>query len=163
MTFIRIERNNDENYIYICTAIFGAIILSACSLGPKSSYGFTLPDGNAELGQAYFVEYRCVDCHTVAGIEDIFVAPEGIGSIMNVQLGGETTHIKTCGELVTSIITPSHKVSEQYRLTPWADEPQSMMRNYNTIMTVDELIDIVAFVQAKCELAPMAPTVYKIY
>jgi hypothetical protein len=30
-------------------------------------------------------------------------------------------------------------------------------------MTVDELIDIVAFVQAQCELAPMAPTVYKIY
>jgi len=149
--------------ILFVTAIFCALIVSSCSFGPKSSYGFTLPEGNAEYGKAYFVEYRCVDCHTVAGLEDELLAPEGIDSIMNVVLGGPATHIETYGELVTSIINPSHKVSEQYRVTPSIDEPQSMMRNYNSIMTVDELIDLVAFIQDQYELMPMTPTVYKIY
>lgn len=149
--------------IYIFVTVLGILVLGACSLGPKSSYGFTLPEGNVQLGQAYFVEYRCVDCHTVAGMEDILVAPEGIDPIMNVQLGGAITHIETYGQLVTSIINPSHKVSDQYKMTPSIDETQSMMRNYNSIMTVDELIDIVAFVQAQYELMPVTPTVYKIY
>ena len=48
-------------------------------------------------------------------------------------------------------------------MTPSIDETQSMMRNYNSIMTVDELIDIDAFVQAQYELMPVIPTVYKIY
>lgn len=148
---------------YILVTFLSAMLLTACSLGPKSSYGFTLPDGNAKFGQAYFVEYRCVDCHTVAGMEDMLIPPEGIDPIMNVQLGGATTHIETYGELVTSIINPSHKVSDQYKLTPSVGEGQSMMRNYNSIMTVDEMIDIVAFVQEQYDLMPVNPTIYKIY
>ncbi len=146
-------------------AILGAfaLILAACDLGPKSSFGFTLPDGNADYGQAYFVEFRCVDCHTVVGLEDELVAPEGIDPIMDVPLGGQTTRIATYGELVTSIINPSHKVSTQYRLSPAMEEEVSPMRNYNSIMTVDELIDIVAFVQEQYELKPYNRTVYRMY
>ncbi len=139
------------------------LMLASCDYGPKSSRGFTLPDGNVEYGRQYFVEFRCIDCHTVAGNEDDMNAPEGIDPIMNVHLGGKTTQIKTYGELVTSIINPSHKVSEQYRMTPAPDAQQSMMRNYNSIMTVDELIDIVAFVQSQYELEPYTPTVYMPY
>ena len=62
---------------------------------------------------------------------------------------------------MTSIINLSHKVFDQYSLTPSADEQQSIMRNYNSIMTVNELIDIFALVQAQYELATMTPTVYK--
>lgn len=132
-------------------------------MGPASSYGFTLPEGNVEYGQQYFVEFRCIDCHTVAGKEDELLAPEGIDKVMEIPLGGTATRIATYGELVTSIINPSHKVSDQFRLSPSIDEGQSMMRNYNAIMTVDELIDIVAFVQDQYELKPYKATNYGIY
>lgn len=128
--------------------------LSACDYGPKSSIGFTLPDGNADYGQQYFVEFRCIDCHTIAGKEDLLSLEEGIDPIMNVPLGGETNRIETYGQLVTSIINPSHKVSDKYRMTPQMENGPSMMRNYNSIMTVGELIDIVAFVQGEYELQP---------
>jgi hypothetical protein len=99
----------------------------------------------------------------VAGLEDELVPPEGIDPIMAVRLGGTTTKIATYGELVTSIINPSHKVSNKYRVTPMIEDGQSMMRNYNSIMTVDELIDIVAFVQDQYVLEPITPTNYRYY
>lgn len=139
------------------------LLIAACDMGPKSSFGFTLPEGNADYGQSYFVEFRCIDCHVVAGLEDELVAPEGIDPIMVVPLGGTTSRIQTYGELVTSIINPSHKVSTQYRLSPAMDERISQMRNYNSIMTVDELIDIVAFVQQQYELRPYPQTIYRMY
>ena len=139
------------------------MILAACDMGPKSSYGFTLPDGNAEYGEQYFVEFRCIDCHTIAGKEDLWDASDGIEPIMEVPLGGTTTKIATYGQLLTSIINPSHKVSDEYRVTPQIEGGQSMMRNYNTIMTVDELIDIVAFVQDQYVLEPYTPTIYRMY
>ncbi|MCP5381835.1 MAG: c-type cytochrome [Kordiimonadaceae bacterium] len=145
------------------SGIIGLLFLASCDFGPESSYGFTLPEGNPELGKRYFVEFRCIDCHTVAGMEDELIAPEGIEPIMAVPLGGTTTHIATYGELVTSIINPSHKVSDQYRLTPAVGEGQSMMRNYNSIMTVSELIDLVAFIQNQYVLQPYAPTIYPVY
>ncbi len=144
-------------------ALISAFLLVSCDYGPKSARGFTLPDGNETYGKQYFVEFRCIDCHTVAGLEDELNAPEGIDPIMNVPLGGEKARIATYGELVTAIINPSHKVSEKYRLSPAMDVEQSPMRNYNSIMTVDELIDIVAFVQSHYELRPIPPTVYKVY
>ena len=147
----------------VLLSLISVFLLSACDYGPKSSMGFTLPDGEAGYGKVYFVEFRCIDCHTVVGMEDELLAPEGIDPIMNVPIGGVTTRIATYGELVTSIINPSHKVSEQYRLSPAMDIEQSPMRNYNGIMTVQELIDIVAFVQNQYELAPMPATVYKVY
>ncbi len=140
-----------------------AVILAGCDLGPKSSYGFTLPEGDAKYGQAYFLEYRCVDCHVVAGLEDELVAPEGIDPLMAVPLGGKTTRIQTYGELVTSIINPSHKVSSRYRLSPGIDAEVSPMRNYNSIMTVEELSDIVTFVQSQYELQTYQRTLYRMY
>lgn len=151
------------NYIKLFACVLFSIILVACDYGPKSSAGFTLPDGDANYGKQYFVDFRCVDCHTVAGLEDELVPPEGIDPIMAVRLGGTTTRITTYGELVTSIINPSHKVSNEYKATPMIDDGQSMMRNYNSIMTVDELIDIVAFVQGQYELKPYSKTIYRMY
>jgi|TARA_R110002096_G_scaffold416576_3_gene619601 L-cysteine S-thiosulfotransferase len=149
--------------ISLLSGAFGLLLIAACDMGPSSSYGFSLPEGNAEYGQQYFVEFRCVDCHEVAGMEGELMAPDGIDKIMVVPIGGTTTRIATYGELVTSIINPSHKVSDRYKLTPSIDDDQSMMRNYNAIMTVDELIDIVAFVQDQYVLQPYTPTRYTMY
>ena len=63
-------------------------LLTGCDNGPKSAYGFTLPDGNAEIGQRHFVEFGCVYCHSIAGKEDLITPPDTIEPILNVELGG---------------------------------------------------------------------------
>ena len=148
---------------YLLIIISSLLLLTGCEYGLKSATGFTLPEGSAETGQRQFVELGCVYCHRISGKEDLIVPPEDIEPILNVALGGSTTRIATYGELVTSIINPSHKVAPEYRDLSDTANGQSMMRNYNSIMTVDELIHIVAFVQDQYVLEPVTPTIYRMY
>jgi len=126
--------------------------LSACDTGPKSALGFSLPDGNAAKGQQNFVKLKCTDCHSVAGLGEL---REGVEPVMTVVLGGKTTHVQTYGQLVTSIINPSHKNS-----TSVAGNNESKMRNYNDVLTVTEMIDLVAFLQAQYQLEEYDQTRY---
>ena len=151
------------NSLKAVVCLFIPLLIISCNNGPKGSSGFTLPDGDAEVGQQHFVKFRCIDCHSVSGLENELEILDGSNSIMNVKLGGKSTRIATYGELVTSIINPSHKISNQYSVAPMSKDGQSMMRNYNDVMTIDELIDIVAFVQDHYELLPYDTTKYGIY
>ncbi|MGI9284102.1 MAG: hypothetical protein ACR2P1_01805 [Pseudomonadales bacterium] len=139
--------------------LIGLVLI--CSLigcgGPKSSRGFSLPDGDVASGQQTFLKLRCNDCHSVAGLDEL---SEGVESVMSVPLGGETTHINTYGELVTSIINPSHKISRNYPSTPVEENGQSKMRNYNDVLSVTEMINLVAFLQAQYQLQEYYQTRY---
>ena len=140
--------------------VVAAVFLAACDPGPKSSAGFTLPDGDAEQGKTNYIKFRCNLCHDSEAVPQLESedAPE-----ISVTLGGETTRIRTYGELVTSIINPSHRVAR--RSSPeLADEGgQSRMLNYNDVMTVTEMIDLVAFVQSSYRLSPYKPSAYPVY
>lgn len=146
----------------ICMAS-GLVLLacvSGCDAGPKSAKGFSLPDGDAKQGEVTFVELKCYACHTVSGVT--FPAEEE--REQTIKLGGEVSRIKTYGELVTSIINPSHKLAKGYPPeVVESDEGQSKMKNYNDAMTVSQLIDLVAFLQSHYELQEYEPTDYQIY
>ena len=62
------------------------------------------------------------------------------------------SRVKTYGELVTSIINPSHKLAKGYPLDLVSNDGQSKMPVYNGFMTVQELIDIVIFLQPHYEV-----------
>lgn len=143
-------------FAWICTAF----IISACDFGPKPSRGFTLPEGNAGEGEAAFSKFLCGDCHLIAGKEDLRAVIE---PRMNLPLGGRAARVNTYGELVTSIINPSHAISKKFPGIEVSEEGQSKMRNYNSVMTVNELIDLVAFLQAQYDLEPFEPTTYPPY
>ena len=136
----------------------GLFLVAGCG-GPKSGKGFTLPDGDVSNGQAVFVSMQCSACHTVAGI-DRPQLPEDEKYDVTVKLGGEVPRIKTYGQLVTSIVNPSHKLATGYPHGEIATGEASKMRNYNDVMTVTELIDLVSFLQSKYELEPYDPTEY---
>ena len=130
--------------------VLGAVAaLAGCDVGPKSASGFRLPDGNAATGEALFVDLGCPACHEVADRPQFQdeVTPE-----MSVRIGGSTMRIRTYGELVTSVINPSHKLAKGYNRNDVSREGESLMDNYNDVMTVSELIDVVAFLQAQYEL-----------
>lgn len=136
------------------------LIALGCNEGPQSSYGFTLPDGDAAKGKATFESYTCHECHTVSGVD----FPElDFAAEKKVALGGEVARIQTYGELVTSVINPSHKLATGYKPADVSDEGDSKMTNYNDVLTVNDLVDIVAFLQSKYRLNPFDPTPYDVY
>jgi hypothetical protein len=75
-----------------------------------------------------------------------------------VTLGGEVTRVKTYGELVTSIINPSHRLARGYPTEEVSAAGESLMAlaYLNDVMTVQQLIDLVAFLQARYEVRPPA-------
>jgi sulfur-oxidizing protein SoxX len=132
-----------------CIAFLPCLVgLAACS--PESPLGFRLPDGDAPAGRQAFVDLRCNACHEVAG-----VPMEYLEGIAHVELGGKTTYVKTYGELVTSIINPSHKIAPPYRQSG-VPEGQSLMSYayLNEVMTVQQLVDLVAFLQPTYQVVP---------
>ena len=129
-----------------------AAALAACS--PESPFGFRLPDGDAAAGRQAFLDLRCNSCHEVRG-----VAIEYRGGLANVVLGGQTTRVKTYGELVTSIINPSHRIAPLHRDDGALPDGQSVMSiaYLNDVMTVQQLVDLVAFLQPTYEVVPPPP------
>lgn len=144
--------------LIVVLVITGAAV--SCDQGPKSGHGFTLPEGSVEKGEAAFVRFQCSDCHAVSGRDDL---RENTDPIMTVAIGGETTRIQTYGQLVTSVINPSHRISQRYLEEPVAIDDVSRMRNYNDVMTVSEMVDVVTFLQEQYELQPYTPTRYHHY
>lgn len=130
-------------------------LLSGCNPSPKSSRGFRLPEGDAEKGQQAFTDLKCYSCHQVDGVK----LPAS--TAFNLTLGGETRVVKTYGELVTSIINPSHIISPEY-LAKMEDEKLSPMPAYNRQMTVEQMIDLVAFLESHYKLVQpeVAPNKY---
>jgi sulfur-oxidizing protein SoxX len=142
-------------------------VLGGCQPEPNSGRGFTLPVGNVDAGKSAFLTLECQACHIVKEIEQLSVA-DGKPR-MSIPLGGEVTRIQTYGELVTSIINPSHRLA---RAVPGADQtagpgksdsPVSPMTNYNQVMTVQQLIDLTTFLQSLYRIRPYEPTEYPIF
>ena len=114
-----------------------------------------MPEGEIQKGKAVFIRLSCNECHSISDIE------LDIGSdSLNIPLGGEVSTQKTYGGLVTSVINPSHKIAWKYTLKYKQNGSTggelSKMKNYNEVMTVQELIDLVAFL--KSEYKVVAPS-----
>lgn len=127
--------------------LIGLIILaSSCN---QQSRGFALPAGDIERGKIIYQELACDDCHSISGI-----SWKGYDESLKIGLGGEVTWLKTYGELVTSVINPSHRIAKSYEQANSDIDGISEMRNYNYVMTVQELIDIVTFLQSEYKVVP---------
>lgn len=134
---------------------FLVLVAVACAAGcsRRSAVGFHLPDGDAEKGKAAFVELKCYSCHKVDGVET--PAPL-VTKHAPVMIGGEVARVKTYGELVTSLIDPSHRMTMQVKKDWEVDSKLSPMPNYNRDMTVEQMIDLVSFLQSRySQLAPL--------
>lgn len=132
------------------------VALGACRTYPdySSDFRFPVPRGDVNRGQQAFVEMGCHMCHTVDGVQ----LPDNTSlRPVTVVLGGDLIFAKTYGDLVTSIINPDHVISEEWlRQLPPATrrEIDSSPMYVNPDMKVTELIDIVAFLNARYRLLP---------
>lgn len=112
--------------------VIALLAAAGCQSSRRSASGFRLPPGgDAERGQAVFLAFGCNSCHDVAGL-DLPAASVRRSSL--ILLGGPVPVEPTDGRLVTAIIYPSLK-------------PAWHMPDYRDRMTVQQLADIVAFLQ----------------
>lgn len=133
----------------VVMSLLGILALVSCSDNERQLHarGFHLPNGDFELGQEVFVEFKCHQCHTVAGVS----LPElERAETPPIKIGGSVRKIRSYGELVTSIIDPEHVISPAYQKTvPEGDSEQrnrpSPMPAPNEEMTVQQLVDLAAF------------------
>lgn len=135
-------------------SLLAAVGLTACNEGVKSGKGFRLPDGDAEKGKAAFVSLQCHTCHPVVGVE--LPAPPSKAPIQ-FFLGGEVTRLRTYGDLVTSIINPSHGLSPGFDKKQLEGAKLSPMPEFNSVMTVAQMIDLVAFLNPRYKKLDPAP------
>ena len=134
--------------------------LSACGPNPKSATGFSLPDGDVAQGKASYISLGCNNCHNHSEIPQVGDAET---AAISINIGGESNRVRTYGELVTSVINPSHRVARRSSEEMADDSGQSRMPPLNDMMTVSQLIDLVAFLQASYTLSPHHNTAYPVY
>ncbi len=133
----------------VATAALLASVV-ACNASPRSAAGFRLPQGDAARGQATFVELRCNRCHRVAGLD---LGQPTVSPAVPVILGGDVPHVKTDGELMTSIVNPSHEIPSDLPAALTKRGDASRMTEYADVMTVRQMIDLVAFLQSRYKVA----------
>lgn len=137
-------------YAFPALALAG-VMLAGCDRDPMSETGFRLPAGDPAAGRETFLYMQCNQCHTIAGMDLPRVAE--VEEPPYVELGGPVTSVKTYGQLVTAIINPSHKLADGYAEELVAnDDGRSKMYVYNRYMTVQELTDLVMFLQPRYDV-----------
>ena len=135
--------------------------LSGCGdSGAESTRGFSLPQGDIAKGEKVLLKHQCLACHSVDGLKDDNSKRE---LQQPIKLGGDSYKVTTYAELVTSIINPSHKISQSHLQNVQDNDGKSKMRNYNDIMTVTELVNLVAYLQPKFKVKAPTYTPYGNY
>lgn len=141
---------------FVVVVVSGAVVsLAGCDSGEKSPGGFRLPDGDAQRGRETFVALRCHACHRVYDLDKDLDLPEPVADpAVPVILGGRRSSVVTDGELVTAIIYPSYAVSRRYPSHFVGSRGNSRMADYSELMTIQQLVDLVAFLHSCYEVVP---------
>ena len=146
--------------LFRSVALLALTFLSACDQVGSRQDAIFLPPGDAARGEALFVSLGCAGCHGVMGVD--FAEPAAPGPV-RVLLGTRAGRTLTYNELVTSIVNPSHRLSARYRRDEVSQEGVSLMATYNDVLTVTQLTDLVAFLEAHYEKAARPGYSYPVY
>ena len=135
----------------VVAVLLGLLVLSGCGADRMSERGFSLPEGDPVRGKDAFLYMHCHECHLIAGEE---LPRLELADPTYVEIGRTVSRVKTYGELVTAIINPSHKLAKGYPVETVSHDGESNMPVYNGFMTVQELTDLVMFLQPHYDVVP---------
>jgi len=147
-----------SNYLLVFILLCGGVLIGSCN---EQARGFALPAGDIEEGKATYKRLACNECHSISEIEW-----KGGSDSLKIHLGGEVSTQKSYGDLVTSVINPSHKIARRYKQKSSTETTEiglSKMKNYNEVMTVQELIDLVTFLQSEYKVSIPSTDYYPYY
>jgi cytochrome c2 len=114
---------------------------AAASTPPKipSGWKFSLPDGDARSGKSVFLNMKCYSCHAIEiPGEKLVMRSKGAGP----ELNGYSVLPK---EYLAESIIKFHTVVAAPGYT--VKEGRAAMGEYNHFLTVQELVDLVAFLK----------------
>jgi len=130
---------------------FAAVILgtlAACDREQPVEV-FVPPYGDAESGKQVFIKYQCYNCHSIPDVE----LPESVAEPpMVLVLGGRVHRVRNYGDLLTAVMYPDHVVSPKFvgaLKTAGEDPDAAQMPDFTYLMTVAELVDLTAFLDAE--------------
>lgn len=159
--------------VLVISAFALVLLLPGCTPCDKDdpdTVALTLPSGTVEAGKQAFEDLRCTACHTVSGVEGL---NEPLAQVPVPDLGVVLVgHSRD--SIATAIVLPSHIGSSDTEL--WSDwstsqrvwvgpgqqipdeeaveeaveetaETISIMTDYSDVITVQQLSDLVAFLQ----------------
>src|SRR3970282_89921 len=104
---------------------------------PKG-WTFTMPKGDSVKGRTVFDKFSCYSCHEVRG--EKFPAPEKGQAAVGPELA-QMGPMHPLEYFTESTITPSAVGAKKYR----GPDGKSKMPDFNSDMTVQELIDLSAY------------------
>jgi hypothetical protein len=122
--------------------VFSVCACQSSSVERGSDGAYFLPTGSAEAGQRAFLDLKCSACHAVVGRDDL---PAAKAADPGPALGSLQAR-QSRGDLATAIIAPSHSLALPGGI--WADGELSRMGDYSEVMTIRQLIDLVAFLKS---------------
>ncbi len=114
---------------------------------PASAPSSFIPQGNIARGETVFLEQRCYRCHTLEGRE---LPDFDLPAKLKIHLGGSTHLLWNRDEFGRAILNPKHIVAPQYQAVmiqagDKAGAQESPMPNFNTLLSVADLIDLATF------------------
>jgi hypothetical protein len=120
----------------------GRVWSAAAPATPKVPQGwqFTLPDGDANAGKTVFLNMKCYSCHAIEIAGEKLPPPRSKGA--GPALGGYSVLPKEY--LAESLIKP-HTIVAAPGYT--VKEGRAAMGEYNHLLSVQEVIDLVAFLK----------------
>lgn len=116
-----------------------AAVLTACTA--PSTTRIYLPEGDPVAGKEAARTMQCYVCHEFAGSD--FPAPHAQPEVP-VDIGAAQA-MQSRGQLIESIVAPSHEVPED--LEGATSGELSRMGDYSHVMSVRQLVDIVAYIK----------------
>lgn len=138
--------------VFVCVA---AIAMAASTTGPSyQKLTLSIPSGDVEAGRVVFMDMKCYSCHSVGGDEAKKV-PARVSSVSAPLLDHRLAE-KDLGEVATSIVAPSHKVSSV--IAELSGGKLSPMGDFSQVMTVRELADLLAYLRSFEEAKPVKKT-----
>lgn len=130
----------------------GSVALAA-SQSPTESGDVTLslPRGSAENGREALIAFRCHACHRFPG-DSQGDLPAPVSASPGPDLG-RTQTLRGLGHVATSIISPSHEISldPSDEIVHEVNELVSPMSDYSHLMTVRQLVDLIAYLESLTE------------
>lgn len=131
--------------LFLLVLLFPAAIAGFVAFAADLPAGsLALPAGDPAAGRAVFLKMQCNHCHMLTGKQSEGVALP-VTSTPAPLLNSDVAK-KDQGSLVTSVLNPSHVIESKGAVGRLGK--LSPMGSFAHVLTVRELVDLVAFLQA---------------
>jgi len=112
---------------------------SAAKPSVPKGWKFSFPDGDPKAGKTVFMNMQCYSCHAIQLPHESLGAPAG-------RVGPDLTGYSALPkEYLAESIIKAHTIVAAPGYT--VKEGKAAMGNYNHFLTIQEMIDLVAFLQ----------------